>query len=368
LGPAHDDGVILVELPQPIALDQGAGTGVGPSELSPAKRIRLYNDVEWEEFVLEWATSLVPKYEQVMRSGGTNDHGVDVAGFGSAAGFDGEWDCYQCKHYGHALLPGDAYPEILKVVCGTIGRHYTWPRKYRFVAPNGYGTSLANVLHSPTNLKAGLVKLLTKANSVLAKKIGTLTVSEVLAFVDAADFSVFGTVELHELVEGHASTRWHTQRFGLPLPERPDVPSPSPFPSADEQRYIEQLMCVYKERYPEGGITPATAAHHDKSAHHYVRQREAFYSAEALRVFARDSVPQGTFDSLQDEVFDGVVDTHDQTFADGMDRLYAVTQAARELAMTKNQLLPVVTMRDRTGVCHQLANEDRLTWCHATAE
>lgn len=365
---ADDDGVTLVELSQPTALDQGSGIGAGPSELSPAKRIRLYSDVEWEEFVLEWATSITPSYHQVMRSGGANDHGVDVAGFGSAAGFDGEWDCYQCKHYGRALLPSDAYPEILKVVCGAMTNQYTWPRKYRFAAPNGYGTSLANVLHSPTNLKADLVKELTKAKSVLAKQIGAINVDEIVSFVNAADFSVFGTLELHELVEAHAGTRWHSQRFGLPLPERPDVPFPTPFPTADEQRYIEQLMRVYNERYPEQGIMPSTAAHHDKSARHYVRQREAFYSAEALRVFARDSVPAGTFGSFQDEVFDGVVDAHDQNYADGMDRLYAVARAARELAMTKNQLLPVVTMRDRTGVCHQLANEDRLTWCHATAK
>lgn len=53
--------------------------------LSPEKRIFLYDDAQWEEFVLEWATTL--DYAQVMRNGGANDHGVDMAGFATAAGF-----------------------------------------------------------------------------------------------------------------------------------------------------------------------------------------------------------------------------------------------------------------------------------------
>ena len=42
---------------------------------------------------------------------------------------------------------------------------------------------------------------------------------------------------------------------------------------------------------------------------HFRRQREAFYEAESLRVFARDSVPPGTFESLLDDIHDGVIDT-----------------------------------------------------------
>lgn len=96
-----------------------------------------------------------------------------------------------------------------------------------------------------------------------------------------------------------------------------------------------------------------------------MRQRVAFYSAESLRVFARDSVPVGTFEALQEEIFDGVIDVHDSHQGDGLDRLLQVTQSAHQLSMTANGLLPVVITRDRTGVCHQLANNDRLSWCHA---
>jgi hypothetical protein len=350
----------------PTVLDGEAWTPVATHlSLSPEKRLSLYDDRQWEEFVLEWATTL--DYAQVMRSGGAHDHGVDVAGFVTAAGFDGPWDCFQCKHYGKPLLPSDAYPEILKIVMGTMSGHYTWPRQYRFAAPNGLGTTLAGAIHSPTKLKSGLEKALTKDKSVLAGHLGQHSLEAVLSFVEAADFSVFGTVELHELVEQHARTRWHAARFGVELPARPAAPALSPDSTEEEQRYIAKLLSAYAERHG-GTFTAQDASVHEEVAPHYVRQRVAFYSAEALRLFARDSVPEGTFAALQQDVFDGVIDVHDSEHNDGLQRLVEVTKAAQGLAITANGLLPVVAVRDRTGICHQLANDDKLSWCHAAAQ
>jgi pilus assembly protein CpaF len=39
-----------------------------------------------------------------------------------------------------------------------------------------------------------------------------------------------------------------------------------------------------------------------------------------------------------------------------------VTQAARALQLTSNALLTSTKPKDRDGICHQLANEDRLRW------
>ncbi|MBB6406183.1 ABC-three component system protein [Arthrobacter sp. AZCC_0090] len=357
-------GVELVELSAPTLLD--AETWVpAPTHvtLTPEQLVSIYSDTQWEEFVLEWATTLT-SYKKVMRNGGANDHGVDVAGFLTDGGFAAEWDCYQCKHYAAELLPGDAYPEILKIVLGTMAGYYTWPHEYRFVAPRGYGTTLAGVLNSPAKLRSAMKSALTKDRSVLARKLGEHSLEEVLAFLDEADFAGFGSIELHELVTDHQQTRWHSARFGVPLPARsgPDVPAVRP--GEDEQRYVAKLLAAYAERHGVS-LTPAAAADHEQLGSHYLRQRVAFYSAESLRVFARDSVPVGTFEALQDEIFDGVIDVHDSHPGDGLDRLLQVTQSAHQLAMTANGLLPVVTTRDRTGVCHQLANDDRLSWCRA---
>jgi hypothetical protein len=95
---------------------------------------------------------------------------------------------------------------------------------------------------------------------------------------------------------------------------------------------------------------------------HYHRQREYFYHAESLRNFARDTVPSGTFEDLQDEVHSGVVEVESAPHPDGLVRMNAVTQAAAQLPLSANGLINVTKVQDKRGICHQLANEDRLTW------
>jgi hypothetical protein len=121
-------------------------------------------------------------------------------------------------------------------------------------------------------------------------------------------------------------------------------------------------MAVYDERFPGNDFISSRAASSSLTSDHYLRQREAFYSAEALRVFARDSVPEGTFGALQDEVYDGVIESCDRPHTNGFERLTTVLIAASGLQLTANALIAVTEQRDRKGICHQLANEDRIIW------
>jgi hypothetical protein len=70
----------------------------------------------------------------------------------------------------------------------------------------------------------------------------------------------------------------------------------------------------------------------------------------------------GTFESLQQDIFDGVVDTHDATHADGYKKVCAVTKAARDVQITANALIICTKPKDRDGICHQLVNDERLQW------
>ena len=76
----------------------------------------------------------------------------------------------------------------------------------------------------------------------------------------------------------------------------------------------------------------------------------------------RNNVPPGTFEDLQGEIYDGVVDIEAAVHADGFARLNAVTHAAVLLHPASNGLISVTKVRDKKGICHQLANEDRLRW------
>lgn len=57
-----------------------------------------------------------------------------------------------------------------------------------------------------------------------------------------------------------------------------------------------------------------------------------------------------------------MIDVEAAAHEDGYARVNAVTQAAVSLQMTSNALMSVVKVQDRKGMCHQLANEDRLRW------
>lgn len=40
----------------------------------------------------------------------------------------------------------------------------------------------------------------------------------------------------------------------------------------------------------------------------------------------------------------------------------AVIDRANEIQLTENGLIQVTKVQDRNGICHQLANEDKLIW------
>ena len=107
---------------------------------------------------------------------------------------------------------------------------------------------------------------------------------------------------------------------------------------------------------------PAKLKAHQSLEKDFLRQRERFYHAESLRNFARDTVPKGTFSELQGEVFHGVIDIAESGHADGFERMRATVAQAAQVSTTANPLASVTKSQDRQGICHQLANEDRLTW------
>jgi hypothetical protein len=151
-------------------------------------------------------------------------------------------------------------------------------------------------------------------------------------------------------------------RFGGGLPSRPEPDAPPAEIALPESKYVGQLLQAYADHTKEAIPDVAALKGRAKLNDHFGRQRVAFYHAESLRVFARDSVPEGTFDSLQNEIHAGVADICDADHTDGYERVCAVTKEARNLPITSNPLINRAKVQDREGICHQLANEDRLKW------
>jgi hypothetical protein len=337
----------------------------GPT-LIPRQHIYFYSPDDWEEFVREWAVGLGADYAAVRRLGGANDQGVDVAGFVTSRGFEGDWDCFQCKHYKDGLAPSDIWPELIKVFRHVMHGEYSLPRKYLLMAPQGCGMMLERLLQKPSDLKAKFISQLVPEKPACSG-LEPAEVAEVADFVAAIDFSFIKSTSLDDLVGVHSRTPYHVARFGSLLPDRPGAQSPPPHIEDSEARYVQQLVNVYREKYDQSITGPVEALNSGQAADHFRRQREAFYSAESLRLFARDSVPSKTFEALQDDVYEGVVEVAESEHVDGMERLTQVLQKVSNVTLASNILIDVSNMKDRKGICHQLANVDRLTWCRGEA-
>ncbi|HEX2552745.1 MAG TPA: ABC-three component system protein [Microvirga sp.] len=341
-----------------------ADQAVAGPRIPPQQQILIYSAEEWEIFVQEWAHyCLKQEYIKVQRASGAGDKGIDVAGFVDAAMLQGIWDNYQCKHYGHALYPSDAWPEIGKILWYSFNGDYKPPRRYYFVAPRGVGTTFAGNLADKAKLKKLLIENWDKNCRTNITDTQEIALDgEFLKYVKEFDFSIFGAKTALEIIEDHRASPVHIARFGGGLPNRPNPDAPPDEITPPESNYVAHLLSAYADHTKKPVPDIATLKSWSKLNDHFGRQRVAFYHAESLRVFARDTVPEGTFESLQDEIHAGVVDVCDSNHCDGYERVCAVTKEARNLPITSNPLIARAKVQDREGICQQLANEDRLKW------
>jgi len=353
-----------VAVPQPAAPPGGLAADVVASGLPvhPVDRVRLFSPDQWEGFVQEWVDSLRDKYELVERCGGAGDMGRDI--IATVTGGTGVWDNYQCKHYQKPLAPGDIWIELGKLAYYTLKGEYSYPRSYFFVAPQGVGPKLSNLLKKPHDLRDGL---LTNWDTACRTEITKTAVVDcdagMKAHIASLDFSIFKTKPLLRIIEEHAKTRWYVARFGGGLPPRPEPPLPPGLPTVDETVFVGELRRAYADhlRQELKDIDAGLASREDLREHLHDARVE-FYSAEGLRTFSRDTLPQGEFEKLQDELHSAIKDDVRGGHADGYQRVLAVVKTARTVQLTSNPLTTRIHNRDRGGICHQLANDGKVRW------
>lgn len=350
----------LHDIPEPS--DEWPGSvALAGHPISPIARVSLYDDVEWELFILEWVQALKAGYVQIKRFGGAGDKGADIAAFKSTKGLEGPWDCFQCKHYADPLALSDILPEILKIFVAVVRGDCTLPDTYQVLAPRNCSTICGRILSSPEKLKEKFLDQLSDGKALMDGLPPQLVVP-VRELAGGTDFSMFRSVELTEVLELHRTTRWHSDRFATALqPRPPHVPAPSEL-AAHESRYVQQLVDVFAESHPYEELCPESVASNPKVGERFRRHRENFYQAESLRVYARDSVPPGTFERLQDDIHSGVVDVVESSHDSGLARLTGVLTLVGQLDLNRHRLISVVENDDRKGICHQLANVDRIRW------
>ena len=339
--------------------------------IPPVRLLQVMSAEDWEQFTEEWLSfhKANGTYQSIKRFSGPGDLGLDIVAFTANEGFAKPWDSYQCKHYDHALTPGDVYGEIGKIIYHSFQRTPPFnqacrvPRRHLFVAPFGVGIRLGRLLKDPDRLKEEVrAKWESHCVSSIGASIKAPLKGRFLAYFGVFDFSIFGDRTAVELVEEHAQTIFHAPRFGGGLPLRGEPDAPPAEPTEAESLYLQKLLDAYGDHLGKPVAAGQELAPHPDLERHYKRQRVLFYNAESLRNFARDRTPPRTFDSLQDDVYNGVIDICEAAHADALERLRKAIIAAGQLDVSGNALVGVTKVADKQGICHQLANDDRLTW------
>lgn len=351
-----------VPLPSPVVRSNVTVEAVTSGQLIPAiERIKIFSDTQWEEFVLEWADSLRNRYGRVERCGGPGDMGRDI--IATLKDDNDVWDNFQCKHYRDPLSPSDIWAELGKLVYYTYRGDYTYPRRYCFIAPQGAGTKLSNLLKKPDKLRA---ELIANWYDHCRLKITTRGPVELdgpfRAYLEGLDFSIFEAIPPLRVIDDHAKTRWHVARFGGGLPPREIAQLPPKKPADIEANYLRQLLDAYGDYLKRRVSSIKDISVEGDLSEHLNDSRIDFYSAESLRTFSRDTLPPGEFETLQDEFHTGIADEVRSDHADGYRRVIAVVKTARSLQLTAHPLITRLTTRDRGGICHQLANDSKVRW------
>jgi hypothetical protein len=355
-------------LPEPSAdASLNASRAAVGAPISPLRRLAIMEEDEWEEFILEWVDSMRANqtYVEVHRCGSKGDMGRDVIGFKGPVGPTTAWDNYQCKHYQKNLSVADTVKEFGKLCYYIAQGAFTAPDQYVFVTPKGQSTDLLKCIQGGT-LRDEVIARWDKevAPGITKTKVITLTPA-IRAVIDAYDIATISVASPIKIIEDHRKTRYFVFRFGGGIPSR-DLPIPKP-PTEfqpQESSYIKKLFDAYADE--KKTPFPTIAQLHQGApelANHLDRSREQFFSAESLRAFSRDNVQKGTFERLQDELHDGIQEVyHDDQHTSGYRRAVKTVQKARDIQLTSNPLLGVLLTNDRAGICHQLANDDKLTW------
>lgn len=352
---------LTVPLAKPLGSSSSVDLVAAGLPIPPIERIRIFSPGQWEDFVLEWADSLRGQYGTVERCGGAGDMGRDIIAFDKVS--PAIWDNYQCKHYKAGLTPGNIWLELGKLVYYTYIDEYTYPRKYIFVAPEGAGTKLSNLLRKPASLKAQLIDNWDQhCKAGISAKFEVKLDAALRVYLDALDFSIFEAVPPLRIIDEHAKTRWYATRFGGGLPPRPKGFKPPLAVAAHEVAYIRSLLDAYGDHLKFNVHTVADLDAHDDVREHFNDARLEFYSAESLRAFSRDTLPPGAFEELQDELHGGIKDEMRGAHSDGFRRVLAVVKTAKLLPITDHALKERLSLIDKGGICHQLANDGKIWW------
>jgi hypothetical protein len=335
--------------------------------LDPLRVIQSLDNDQFEQMIEDWQTYYKgTKYQRVERTGGTGDKGRDVRCTG--IGLFKDRYIFQAKNYNKKLNKSDIFPDIAKCCYNCFKNVYDVPKEYKFLSPLGVTPTVSDLFADSFKLKEELKTNWTNmCESKLEESHRIPLEGDLLTYFDNFDFSIFNYVSPQEFIEDFKKTCYYTKYFlqlnkPRPLTQMPEL-------IADKElKYIGKILEAYDE-YLEQHVENVTKLKetNPKLWADFNRHRYCFYSAEFLSAYSREIFAPETqwFEGVKEEVYYGIIQDIEEDAKNGFERLNKVMKRVGELNISANnqQISIAVTIQDRRGICHHLANDrDEVTW------
>lgn len=334
------------------------------TNIAPIDKVHIMDEDSFEQFTLEWLFGCKKNsYLSIKRIGGAGDKGRDIIGYYK----DGTVDYYQCKHYNSGLSPTNYYLELGKLCYYTYKKEIPVPKQYFIIASNDIGSSLQDLIDNPVQLMSKLKENWdTYCKSKITKTKEVILNKDLIDYIDSFDFTIIKTYPIAQIVNEYLDTVYGTIRFGGRKVNMPKTENPPDKIESDEMPYIAALLEAYSEELNIKIDSLKSLEAHIFYFKHLIRQRKDYYSAETIRRFVRDTFTDSQqFDVLKDEIYNGIIDIHEQQYDSGYKRLVEDLKQATVTNTSKSLLdsrIHCIGNRERKGICHMLVNDNRLRW------
>lgn len=314
-----------------------------------------------EAFVDEWISLKVKSYVQTERWSGPGDRGRDVVGYLTDRRHEGAWHNYQCKQLQSRLTTPNAILELGKIFMHAAAGEYSLPSHYVFVAPRGVVRGLNDLLSHPESFRQAVIdKWDSVCRDRLVESQAVPLTPAILENIRAFDFKEIEALDSAKLEKDEQIrpllVRWFNDDPG-PAPHGivPDEIQP------EESSYLRQLVDAYSERVGAPFVDTLAALGHDRWGDHLRNQRTRYFDAASFKRFYRDSTPEQYLITLDEDIYQGVVDVYGEDYKDALARVDRVM--AQAAVVTPSGILGRhARVQVKQGICHHFANEGRLLW------
>lgn len=334
------------------------------TNIAPIDKVHIMDEDSFEQFTSEWLYGCKKdKYSSIKWIGGAGDKGRDIIAYYK----DNSVDYYQCKHYNLSLVPSNYYSELGKLCYYTYKKEIPIPKNYYIIASNDVGPKLQDYIDNPSKLLSSLfANWDTYCKTKITKTAEIVLDKPLKAYIKSLDLTIIKTYPIAKVVDEYLDTIYGNIRFGGRRLKLPATLTPSDLIEPNEMAYISALLAAYSEELNTQIENTEFLKAYDSYFKHLNRQRKDYYSAETIRRFVRDTLTDSKqFDALKEEIYNGIIDIHEQDYESGYKRLVADLKQASVTNTSKCLLdskLHCIGNSERKGACHMLVNDNKLRW------